>query len=282
MSSSQSVQKLRQEIKRRIWFAAVSLVHGIFDSAVNKRAAHRPFKVLITCVYRYKNAPNLSRCVSEAVQLGWEVRLWALDQVHPDLEAYSRGSGKGARCSLLNMLIARTDLSAFDWIVVMDDDFEFQRGSLESFLAIADGAGISLAQPARAYGRYRSFRLINRNPLGVARLTSYLEIGPIVAVNQAWAPRILPFPEGYGMGWGLDLLWSDLRKEGLRLGVVDWVTINHLSPVGKTYDNSPEKQRLVKMLHDRGFRSIEETQKTLAVWRPWQSRPLWLRETNET
>jgi len=281
MSSSLRVKMLRQEIKRRVWFAAVSLVHGVFDSAVSKRAAHKPFKALITCVYRHKNAPILFPCVSEAVQLGWEVRLWALDQIHPDLEAYSRGSGKGPRCSLLNDLLAGADLSAFDWVVVMDDDFEFQRGSLESFLTIADGAGISLAQPARAYGRYRSFRLINRDPLGVARLTSYVEIGPVIAVNQAWASRILPFPQGYGMGWGLDLLWSDLRREGLRLGVIDWVTINHLSPVGRAYDNSPEKQRLTKMLHDRGFKSIEETQKTLAVWRPWQPRPLWLRETNE-
>jgi hypothetical protein len=276
MSSNLSVQKLRQNIKKNIWFTAVSLIHGAFDSAVRKSTPLKSFKVLITCVYRHKNSPSLFRCVSEAVQRGWEVRLWALDQTHPDLEPYSRGSGKGSRCRLLNALIAGMDLAAFDWIIVMDDDFEFQRGSLAAFLAVAGGAGISLAQPARAYGRYRSFRLINCDPLGVARLTSYVEIGPIIAVNRAWAPRVLPFPEGYEMGWGLDLLWSDLRKEGLRLGVIDWVTINHLSPVGKTYDNSPEKQRLVKMLHDRGYNSIEEMQETLAVWRPWQPRPPWL------
>jgi hypothetical protein len=282
MSSRLNIQKLRQDAKKSMWSAAVSVIHGIFGPVVTKRVLHKSFKALITCVYRHENAPIVLRYVAEAVQRGWEVRLWALDQIHPALKAYSRGSGKGPRCALLNALIGGTDLSAFDWIIVMDDDFEFQRGSLASFLAIAEGAGISLAQPARAYGRYRSFRLINRNPLGVARLTSYVEIGPIIAVNQAWASRILPFPESYGMGWGLDLLWSDLRKEGLRLGVIDWVTINHLSPVGKAYDNSPEKLRLTKMLHDRGFQSIEETQKTLAVWRPWQQRPLWLRETNET
>jgi hypothetical protein len=277
MSSNLTLQRLRQNIKKNIWLTALSLIHGVFDSAVSNRTPAKTFKVLVICVYRHKNAPILFRCVSEAVQRGWEVRLWALDQIHPDLVQYSRGSGKGSRCGLLNALIAGMDLSAFDWILVMDDDFEFQRGSLASFLAVADRAGISIAQPARAYGRYRSFRLINCDPFCVARLTSYVEIGPVIALNQAWAPRILPFPEGYGMGWGLDVLWSDLRKEGLRLGVVDWVTINHLSPVGKTYDNSPEKQRLVKMLRDRGLKSIEQMQETLAVWRPWQPHPLWLR-----
>jgi hypothetical protein len=271
--------ELQQSWKGNIWFTTVSLIHGVFDSAVNKRTPLKPFKALILCVYRHKNAPILFQCVSEAVQREWEVRLWALDQIHPELKVYSRGSGMGSRCALLNALIAGTDLSAFDWIIVMDDDFKFQRGSLASFLAVADAAGITLAQPARAYGRYRTFRLINCDPLCVARLTSYVEIGPVIAVKQPWARRVVPFPEGYGMGWGLDLLWSDLRKEGLRLGVIDWVTINHLSPVGKTYDNSPEKQRLVKMLHQRGLNSIEEMQETVATWRPWQPRAPWLHET---
>lgn len=229
------------------------------------------------CVYRYRNASTLFRCVSECAERGWEVRLWALDRIHPDLEPYSRGAGVGARSPLLNSLVAGIDLDGFDWVIIMDDDFAFRRGSLASFLAVAEAAGISLAQPARAYGPYRTFPLINCNLLSVARLTSYVEIGPIVAVDRRWASKLLPFPAGFAMGWGLDLLWSDLRKQGLRPGVIDWVTIDHLSPVGTTYDNSPEKQRLAKMLQDRGFNTIEELQKTLAVWRPWEQRPPWIR-----
>jgi hypothetical protein len=268
-------RELRYCLKRSVWFAGVSAVHRIFDSTIRKRIPREGFKALLLCVYRHRNAPVVLHCMSEGIQRGWEMRFWALDAVHPDLARYTRGAGPGTRSPLLNSLIAGTDLEKFDWIVIMDDDLEFQRGSLACFLAIAHAAGISLAQPARAYGRYRSFRLINCDPLSIARLTSYIEIGPIVAVNRVWAPRILPFPDGFGMGWGLDLLWSDLRREGLRMGVIDWVTINHLNPVGKTYDNSPEKQRLVKMLRDRGHDSIEEMQNTLASWRPWEPRPPW-------
>lgn len=277
MISHLKAQRARYRIKNAIWFRFVSLVHALFDSSVSRRTPVQRRKALIICVYRHKNGPVVFQAITEALQHGWEIRLWALDQIHPDLEPYSRGVGAGSRSTLLNLLIAGRDLAEFDWVVMMDDDFEFARGSLASFLAIADAAHISLAQPARAYGRYRTFRLINCDPLSVARLTSYVEIGPIVAVSRPWAPRILPFPEGYGMGWGLDLLWSDLREEGLQPGVIDWVTINHLSPVGKTYDNSPEKQRLVRMLEERGLNSIEEMQKTLAIWRPWQPQPPWLR-----
>jgi hypothetical protein len=264
-------------IKRAMWFRAVSLIHGAFDSVVSRRAPLKPCKALMICIYRQKNGGVLSRCVDEAVQLGWHVRLWALDAIYPDLARYSRGVGTGSRSPLLNALVAGTDLAEFDWVIIIDDDFEFERGSFASLLAIADAAGIALAQPSRAYGRYRTFRIINCDPLSIARLTTYVEIGPVIAVSRAWVRRILPFPDGYGMGWGLDLLWSELRKEGLRLGVIDWVTIKHLSPVGKTYDNSPEKQRLVRMLQERGLNSIEEMQTSVAAWRPWERHPNWLR-----
>jgi hypothetical protein len=73
---------------------------------------------LALCVYRRKNAALVLRCMSEAVRLDWDVRLWALDQVHPDLERVSRGAGAGSRCALLNSLITGRELEDFDWIII--------------------------------------------------------------------------------------------------------------------------------------------------------------------
>jgi hypothetical protein len=282
MTGRFNLLELRYRVKGPIWFSALSFIHGVFDSTVRKKAPLEDFQVLVLCVYRHKNGAIVLRSLSEAIGRGWEIRLWALDRIHPDLEQFSHGAGAGARSPLLNSLLGTTDPGNFDWIIVMDDDFEFQLGSMSWFLASAHAAGLSLAQPARGFGRYKTFRLISCDPLSIARLTSFVEIGPILAVNGAWAPKILPFPEDFAMGWGLDILWSDLRREGLRLGVIDWVTINHLSPVGRTYDRSPEKQRLEKMLRERGFSCIEELQKTLGVWRPWEPRAPWLREGIES
>jgi hypothetical protein len=269
---------LRYRFKRRNWLAAVSVIHKIFDSRISSIAPLQEFKVLALCVYRYKNAAIVLRCVSEAVRRGWDVRLWALDRVHPDLERFSRGAGAGSRCALLNALITRKELEEFDWTIVMDDDFEVDRGSLASFLAIARVAGLCLAQPAHMFDDYRTYAITRGSRFAVARLTTFVEIGPIFAVNRVWADRILPFPEGFQMGWGLGLIWSDLRREGARLGVVDWVTVNHLAPVGRAYDRPPERERMDKLLQDHGLNAMQEMQETLAVWPPWEPRPPWLEE----
>ncbi|MGH9447667.1 MAG: hypothetical protein ACRD3O_18350 [Terriglobia bacterium] len=276
MSGNSKIRHLRYRVKGCVWFAAISAVHRIFDSKIGKRTPLRDFKVLALCVYRHKNAPILFPKVSEAVERGWEVSLWALDTVHGDLERYSRGAGAGSRCALLNSLIAGRDLAEFDWIIVMDDDFEFQRGSLASFLAAAQEAQVSLAQPAHVFRGHRAFRINCAHPLSVARLTTFVEIGPIFAVNRVWARKILPFPDDYGMGYGLDILWSDLRHEGARLGVIDWITIKHLGPLASDYAYAPEQNRVLRTLQDRGLQSVEDMQKTLDSWRPWQRRPPWL------
>jgi len=275
------LQTLKREIApflvRNLWPVAGAGVHLVFDGAVQRQVPQTQLKVLLLCVYRYKNASIVAAHLEEAKRQGWEVRLWALDKVHPDLEAYSVGAGKGLRMPLLNRLAQGKNLSEFDWVVVMDDDFEFVRGTISLFLALAGRAGLALAQPAHAVDSQRAFWFFSLyKPVAVARLTTFIEIGPAVAIHREWASHVLPFPEGSGMGWGLDIEWSDLRTQGARLGIVDWATLRHLQPVGKSYDNSPEDERTCRLLLDRGFQSLGDFQKTEAVWRPWQRRPPWL------
>lgn len=270
------VPELRYRIKRSLWLAAVTGIHPLFNSRVRDGILSRDLNVLLLCVYRYKNAQVLMPHVAAAERHRWEIRLWALDEVHPELDNYSLGVGKGAKFVLLNALLSTACYANFDWILVLDDDVAIHRGSLAAFAAIAWTAGMSLAQPAHSFSRYRSFRINCCHPLSVARLTTYVEIGPVFAVSRKWMSRIVPFPEEFQMGWGLDVVWSDLVKEGARLGVVDWVTLNHLSPLAKQYDRSPEYQRMAQMLHQRGYNSLQQIQNTLSVWRPWHGRPPWI------
>lgn len=255
----------------------------MFEAKGGTRHVPPTANVLFLSVYRHRNAATLLSLVSEAKRNRWAVRLWALDEVHPDLAVWSRGVGRGARFDLLNSLASPHDGSAgFEWVVITDDDVALERGSLSLFVSVAERAGFSLVQAAHSDLSYRSHKITRWRPFSVARLTTFVESGPVFAVNRAWSTRVLPFPSGYGTGgWGVDLQWCDLPKAGARLGIVDLVTIRHLVPAADQYDAAPELARVNQILRQRGVRKITELQRTLGVWRPWQIRAPWLSPERE-
>jgi hypothetical protein len=237
-------------------------------------AWHR--RVLVLSIYRHDNAPVLNRIVHGANKSRWDFRLWALDQVHPLLAPYSVGAGGGPKFPLLNQLIRERDLSQFDWVVVTDDDVIFDNGSLAAFLWAAEKAGLALAQPAHALGSFSNHEITLWKPHTMARLTTFVEIGPMFAIKREYYEKFLPFPEDSGMGWGLDVEWSDRQASGARLGIIDWVTLRHLSPAATNYDITPEEKHLQEVLRVRGHEYVSQFHKTLATWHEWESQPSWL------
>jgi hypothetical protein len=153
------------------------------------------------------------------------------------------------------------------------------RGDLVSFVSTASRAGLDLAQPAHVWWSNISHRITWLRPLSRARLTTFVEIGPIFAVSPAWRDPILPFPEGVGMGWGLELQWLDLRKEGCRLGIVDSTPVRHLTRFATAYAPEEEIERLTRLLEERGAPGWRGLRRTLATWRPWRRRPPWLQSS---
>ncbi len=230
---------------------------------------------LLLSIYRHKNASTLLPLVLEAQRNKWEIRLWALDEIHPSLASFTRGVGQGSKFPILNSLLDGHGWSGFDWVIIADDDVILERGSLKLLLRTAEEAGFSLAQPAHSHLSYRSHDITLLVPFSIARLTTFIEIGPIFAVHRSLHSQILPFPEGYGMGWGLDIRWSDLARAGARLGIVDLVAVGHISPIASQYTASVEIERVRGLLKERGAKSIVELQRTLDVWRPWRRRPPW-------
>jgi hypothetical protein len=164
-------------------------------------------------------------------------------------------------------------------VVIADDDAVFVRGDLVSFVAVAEQAGLDLAQPAHVLWSNISHRITWMRPLSRARLTSFVEIGPIFAVAPAWRDRVLPFPDGVGMGWGLELQWIDLREEGCRLGIVDSTPVRHLTRFATAYAPEEEIERLTRQLEERGAPGWRGLRRTLATWRPWRPRPPWLQSS---
>jgi hypothetical protein len=246
------------------------LVRGIF-SARQRLAEGRLPRAALLAVYRRINSPNVVPLVRETLRLGGTVALWALDAPAEALASWTVGVGPGSRMELLNRLLPRA--VNCDWLVIADDDVRVIGGSLGLFLYVAEKARFAFAQPAHSERSYRSHPITLRWPGAVARLTSFVEVGPLVAIRRPWLDSVIPFPPG--MGWGVDVGWTDLMGRGARFGIVDIVAICHLTPSASAYAREDEQARLERALRSRHVHSLGELQSTLAVWRPWQKKPRW-------
>jgi hypothetical protein len=249
--------------------------HAVAVRRMTRSAVDPPQNVLVCCVYRAANVPIVSQLLEQPLSRGWDVRLWGLDRVDPDLAAHTVGTGPGAKFPLLNELVNRAELGRYDWLVVADDDLVFRRGSIEDLLVMAELAGLDLVQPAHTELSHRAHAISVRRPLALARRTTFVEIGPVFAVRRPWISKVVPFPEEHFMGWGLELDWYDLERAGARLGIVDAVSIRHLQPVGAGYAKGEQLERLLTLLDQRSLGSLADIQRTVSVWRPWQVAPPW-------
>jgi hypothetical protein len=225
-------------------------------------------------VYRARNADRVRRIVQPALDEGWVVSWWALDEVVGDLAGITAGCGPGAKLPLVNEILRLAGDS--EWLVVSDDDVTFDRGDVIQLVSLCARAGLDLAQPART-DAFVDHEITAARRLSLARRTSFVEIGPIVAVGPGWRERIVPFPEERGMGWGLELDWLELHREGCALGIVDAVRVRHEGDRGEDYDYRAQAHRVHAELEERGFGGWQDLQLTVGTWRPWQRSPAWAR-----
>ena len=229
---------------------------------------------LFAGIYMSGKAARTARAIEPARRAGWEIALRALDDVAPELADVTVSQGPGKRLENLNGLVELAGgLPRF--VVLCDDDVEFVRGDVVELVAECAAAGFGLGQPAHAAGSEVSHPHTRVASRSRSREVPFVETGPISVISPAWSERVLPLPAWRGMGWGLELEWSELRAEGCRLGIVDRVTIRHLDPVGKTYDETVERAQMAADLAARGLTDLSAFHVTLATWRPWRRTPPW-------
>lgn len=244
-----------------------------------QRLPHRgrplPITVSAYCIYRGRNAA-IVRAFVEGLPPGSVAHLHALDVADPSLEESTRSAGPGLRMPLLQALIDANPPRPRDYVLVFDDDVTFVGDGLRAFPGLAARARLDVAQPAHAVGSLKTYRVNAFAPLSTARLTRYVEVGPVVLFSPRALPHVLPFPSWARMGWGVDVTWSALAAEGLRLGVVDATPVLHVGPVGTAYNTSDESDLLGRALAEAGVSSIDDIAQGMGqVWRPWRSAPPW-------
>lgn len=261
---------IRSAVRRNWWRAMAGLEPWDPTPYVAARRFHSPPPAAVLLIYRYANAMNAA-AIRRAAAPDTIWRLWALDRVHPELEPWTVGEGPGLRSPLLDKLYATLPAGFDGHVVLSDDDYVFTRGDLSTFLSVVRAADLGLAQPGHDRVSRISHWVTAGRRLSLMRLTSFVEIGPLVAVAPEWRARVLPLADE-GMGWGLDLRWSDLRGEGCRLGVVDSCLIRHLfSVIGSgPYDVPAAREQMEELYEERG--GYHRALCTLATWWPWEAR----------
>jgi hypothetical protein len=244
------------------------------DPGLSAQQSVAPAGAAIVGIYRQQNADHVARLLEPAREAGWAAAWWALDSRSPLLDDVTVGEGAGLKLPLLNETLRRLG-SAAPWTIVSDDDLAFRKGDVVRLVKACENGGLDLAQPARAPGTERSHGITAAIHWSRMRLTTFVESGPIVAIGPRCRDRILPLPDERGMGWGVEIDWFDLARNGCRLGIVDGVLIEHLGRRAEHYDDTEIRRRLLAELESRGHPLWDGMRNTIAVWRPWQRTPPW-------
>ena len=229
--------------------------------------------VVCLMVYRARNAARAQQLISQ-VGPGADVRLWALDEVVPDLAVATLGCGPGGRFDHLNWLYEARPVADGAWVVVADDDVVFVRGDIPETIATMKLAGFNLAQPGQTLIGYWTQLFNLGRPFVKASDTNLVEIGPIFVADAAISREILPFPGNSGMGWGVEADWYQAKAKGFRIGIVDSCRMMHLSR-GGAYLIGPEMEHLSERLASAGLHSIWQLRSRNRRWWKWQARPPW-------
>jgi GT2 family glycosyltransferase len=180
------------------------------------------------------------------------------------LVAPAPGAGKWAN---VNAALAAAPPDRADWLLVVDDDVVLPRGFLDAFLAIAEGCGLRLVQPAHAFASHAAWDVTRRRPGVLARRTRFVEIGPVTALDGEAAAVLLPFP-AVQMGWGLDVHWAAVAEaRGWPIGVVDATPVRHLRPVASDYPRDAAIAEAEAFLDGRAYVPRDAAQQTLAEYR---------------
>lgn len=144
-------------------------------------------------------------------------------------------------------------LGRYRYVIVTDDDIELGEGFVDGFLRLTEKYRLALSQPARTHDSYIDHFFVAQL-LGVeARITRFVEIGPLFAIGRDLYPLLLPFDEKAPMGWGLDFVWPvQLDSVGHRLGIVDATPVKHAlrKPVA-LYDYEETRSGMESFLRSR-------------------------------
>jgi GT2 family glycosyltransferase len=162
----------------------------------------------------------------------------------------------------LTAMLAEHDLTAYDHVLLVDDDVDLPAGFLDRFIWAVETTGLVLAQPAHRRHSHAAWPVTRRRLLTTARRSHFVEIGPVTLLRGPALEQLVPFPADLTMGWGLDVHWGAIARErGWPIGVVDATPLLHKNPVAGGYGREPVVEAARAFLADRAYVTRDE-----ALW----------------
>lgn len=158
---------------------------------------------------------------------------------------------KTPKFKLLNKILSDIDLELYDYIIFTDDDIAIHDSFIDVYVHIVDKYELKIAQPARTRHSFNIHKIVLQKDNSIARVTNFVEIGPIFSFHSSIFKNVLPFPEDAEMGWGLDYVWPKIaEKNSFKIGIVDLISADHsYRPQSKTYSNSSNMILMNKFLN---------------------------------
>ncbi|ENV90487.1 DUF707 domain-containing protein [Acinetobacter bereziniae] len=171
---------------------------------------------------------------------------------------------KTPKFKLLNQIFSGIKLNTYDYLIVTDDDIVVHDQFLDVYIDIVDRYNLKIAQPSRTRHSFNIHKIVLQNRNTIARVTNFVEIGPIFSFHSSIFQYVLPFPDGAEMGWGLDYIWPKIaEKYKFKIGIVDEVAVDHsYRPQSKTYSNHKSFDEMNKLLCQYNH-NYEERKKTI-------------------
>lgn len=200
--------------------------------------------------------------VIELIDYKPQIHLWALHALDPELAVFTRGGGRLGKFQVINRLLFHADA---DYYLLVDDDIVLPKGFLPKFIKIVQSIGAEIAQPALTVGSYHYFPITIQVPNVMARLTTFVESGPLVYITKRVLNQIAPFSPKNPMGWGFDIHWSSLARErGLPIAIVDSCAVDHkFRAVGVGYSKMRARRSMRRFLQEKNLKWPE--MKNLAI-----------------
>ena len=233
-------------------------------------AAQPALDVLVVSVYRpgARLAHTVQRLRSDRHRVHFA--FGSTGEADPALAAETLATGMaGGKFENVNALLELAPpMRRFDRLIVCDDDIDLPVRFLDRFVAVCEHLQLDLAQPAQSMRSHAAWRVTRTRPFSFARLTDFVEIGPLTGFSARAAQGLTPFP-ALRFGWGLDNHWGALARErGWRLGVVDALPVRHeWQRIASAYTHAEAKAEASQFLAGRPFVPTAEAQRTLRTFR---------------
>jgi len=209
--------------------------------------------ITVCCIYRTRNAAVVRHLLNRIGHHA-DVRLWALDEVAPELEPLTVGSGPGGRPELLNACAEARPIHPDSYLAVMDDDVLLLNGTVADLIVESQRAGFNLSQPGHGWSSALSLKITRSRPGIRARRTGFVEIGPLFVIDPLWRDRLFPLGAGLGMGWALQADFTALAVAGCEIGIIDRYRMIHLNKASGAYDADDERIRMEHRFEELGLR----------------------------